>query len=67
MIEWQGTYCGAPPTPVELMSRWNFDPVALLLLVAFACWAGRSRAGFAGIVILAAVYVSPLCCCRFWG
>jgi putative membrane protein len=61
-------YCGSAPLPDELISRWNLDPLlvgALLLLVA---WQARQeaqpwrRACFAAaILLLVAVFLSPLC------
>lgn len=61
-------YCGAPPVPAEIWSRWNGDPVLLALLAALAAVAirrgepARRRTWFAlgwlGLVVLA---VSPLC------
>lgn len=36
-------YCGAPPSPATLASRWNADPVLIVALVAglaFALWRG---------------------------
>jgi len=61
-------YCGTPPAPGELLSRFNFDPVligALLALavahISLAC-APRSR-GYAalGWLVAAAAFISPLC------
>jgi putative membrane protein len=65
-------YCGAPPLPESLWSRWNTDPVLLaaLLLFAIAYAAMARRRGFsraarlsfyAGWGITAAALVSPLC------
>lgn len=65
-------YCGAPPTPDQLWSRWNLDPVLIVLAVAvlalYALGARRTalpvsrRAAFYGgwTAALAAV-ISPLC------
>lgn len=63
------TYCGPPPLPDELWGRWNLDP---LLLVAMAIGMGvflffqprslRNRASFfAGMAVLAVIFISPLC------
>ena len=42
-------YCGAPPEPATLLSRWNLDPILLsvlaTLVVAYAVLAGRDRRG----------------------
>ena len=61
MIQWQGSYCGPAPAPADLWSRWNFDPSALAVLVVLALWAGRTRPGAAGIIVLAFAFLSPLC------
>ena len=61
MIQWQGSYCGPAPAPADLLARWNFDPWALAVLVVLALWAGRTRPGAAGIIVLAFAFLSPLC------
>lgn len=61
MISLVGTYCGPAPAPADLLSSWNLDPFALAVLVAGALWAGRSRPGMAGLVVLAFAFLSPLC------
>jgi len=61
MIQWQGSYCGPAPAPADLLARWNFDPWALMVLAALAIWAGRTRPGAAGIIVLAFAFLSPLC------
>ncbi|MEJ5978919.1 cytochrome c oxidase assembly protein [Novosphingobium sp. PS1R-30] len=58
-------YCGAAPLPAELWERWNLDPLVIAGLIV-AIWVGRSLGlrmtpWAAGIAILAAVFVSPLC------
>ena len=58
---WQGSYCGPAPMPADLLARWNFDPLALAILVALTLWAGRTRPGAAGVVVLAFLVLSPLC------
>lgn len=64
------SYCGPPPLPDDLWSRWNFEPGLLGGLLAAALigalllrHAERGRqAAFAGAWLLAAVlFVSPLC------
>ncbi|WP_184719899.1 cytochrome c oxidase assembly protein [Caulobacter sp.] len=59
-------YCGAGPTPAELWTRWNLDPIALALiaglgaaLIAFA--PGRRRFAIAAVAALLVIFVSPLC------
>lgn len=62
-------YCGSPPAPAELWSRWNADPWLLAVLgvlaLAFAVGSGgtpmRRWAGLAGVAVLAVAFVSPLC------
>lgn len=66
-------YCGAPPSPAELWSRWNLDPVLIAVLAAMAAayWFGLRRrpaaaawrpAAFAGgWLILSLALISPLC------
>lgn len=62
-------YCGTAPIPVELLGRWNLDPLLLLGLTAAAwlCWrwsrddAAQRRAGLVAIALLAVLFVSPLC------
>ena len=61
MIEWEGSYCGPAPAPADVLSRWNFDPWALAVLVVLALWAGRTRPGAAAVVVLAFGFLSPLC------
>lgn len=59
-------YCGAAPTPAELLGRWNLDPILLgalaLSALMFSMRDGASRsAGLAGLTVLAVIFVSPLC------
>ena len=61
MNGWQGSYCGPAPVPGDLLASWNFDPIVLALLAIIGLWAGRSRPGAAAIIVLALVFVSPLC------
>ncbi len=61
-------YCGAAPDPVELLSRWNFDPLLLTVLIASTV-VGYRRASALGtrtpfvaaMATLALLFVSPLC------
>jgi putative membrane protein len=70
-------YCGAPPLPATLLTRWNFDPVLLggLLLVT-VCYAYGTRRThrtgkrpsvtdqlffYSGWLLTALALVSPLC------
>lgn len=69
-------YCGLPPSPGELWSRWNLDPVliaALLvcLIIYLAAVPAAARRGWvdrgniasflAGWFVLTAALISPLC------
>jgi putative membrane protein len=62
-------YCGAAPLPGDMLTRWNFDPLLILLLVlttfAWLRRAERSRAErrlFLGAVaFLAVLFISPFC------
>ncbi len=67
MIE-QIPYCGTPPSPGELLSRFNLDPPLILALLALAIAhlsrvnSARERCyATAGWAIAAAAFVSPLC------
>jgi putative membrane protein len=66
-------YCGMPPSPAELFSRWNLDPVLIACLVGaavlYTLGARRQRAVsryqcllfYAGWFVTSAALVSPLC------
>lgn len=61
-------YCGSPPDPSDILTRWNLDPVLLagLALFVVGIWVGRSqlrgpRSGLVAIAVLAVAFVSPLC------
>jgi putative membrane protein len=60
-------YCGRGPGPGEWLGRWNPDPVLLVVLaagLALILWRLKNReraCGVAAILILAVVFVSPLC------
>lgn len=56
-----GIYCGVPPVPEEILSRWNFDPVLLVGLLGLALVVRKEWAGLAAVAVLALVFVSPLC------
>jgi putative membrane protein len=64
------SYCGPPPLPADLWSRWNFEPgllvglvVAAILGISALRHASRGRQlAFAGAWALAAIlFCSPLC------
>lgn len=57
-------YCGAAPLPADWLLRWNLDPLVLAGLAGAAIWAWRrgvAPAYWAGLVVLALLFVSPLC------
>ena len=56
-----GIYCGLPPEPEQLWTRWNFDPVLIAGLVALAALVGRDRSGRLALAVLFVAFVSPLC------
>lgn len=63
-------YCGTPPGPEVLWSRWNLDPVLMLVLIGLAMCCAPRRPGAqrrelvhftAGWIALAIALLSPLC------
>ena len=58
-------FCGAPPLPQDLWSRWLFDPVliaGLLVLALALLWKARDRrTAAAGWALVALLFISPLC------
>lgn len=65
-------YCGPAPLPGELLSRWNFDPILIAVMVVLAAihyrllsQSGefhRKRGWYAGLWLIGvALFVSPLC------
>jgi putative membrane protein len=60
-------YCGAGPGPGDWLTRWNFDPLLIAVLIAglaasLALQHGAQRRwGLAAIAVLALSFVSPLC------
>ena len=63
-------YCGTAPLPGEWLARWNLDPILLLILalmpVIYARYdsggsARRRYAFWAAWILLALLFVSPLC------
>lgn len=63
------TYCGAPPDPGTLLSRFNLDPVLIAALVGITAWHvyscrddRRARGiALAGWGVAAFAFLSPLC------
>ncbi|HEX6860755.1 MAG TPA: cytochrome c oxidase assembly protein [Caulobacteraceae bacterium] len=62
-------YCGSPPAPAELLSRWNLDPLLIGVLVALGGLyvAGKGPGGWrrgafaAGWLLTTLALISPLC------
>ncbi|MGR3502545.1 cytochrome c oxidase assembly protein [Pseudaestuariivita sp.] len=57
-------FCGTPPTPQELMSRWLFDPALLTGLALFGAvlaWRAPNRLSAVGWSLVALLFISPLC------
>jgi putative membrane protein len=59
-------YCGPAAIPDDLWTRWNLDPLLIGILAALAIvvGGGRSsdaRAGWAAIMLMLIIFVSPLC------
>ncbi|KAB7646259.1 cytochrome c oxidase assembly protein [Polymorphobacter fuscus] len=60
-------YCGPPPTPLDWLAQWNFDPLvigglALLLVGGYRLAAATHRTMVvAAVAVLALLFVSPLC------
>lgn len=63
-------FCGTPPLPGELLTRWTFDPVLIVglgvaLVLAWAATRqatqGERRQVLAGWALAAVLFVSPLC------
>jgi putative membrane protein len=58
-------FCGTPPLPTELLTRWTFDPVLIAgLIAAFAIGIRNAaeRKRFTGAwTLVAFLFVSPLC------
>jgi putative membrane protein len=59
-------YCGPAAVPDDLWTRWNVDPLLIAILAALALAVGRgrssdTRAGWAAIVLMLVIFVSPLC------
>lgn len=60
------SYCGPAPDPAAIMTRWNGDPLLLLLLglIGWLAVHRGSRAGVAATTLFAVLYVTPFCA---WG
>ncbi|GGI81252.1 hypothetical protein GCM10007973_17190 [Polymorphobacter multimanifer] len=62
-------YCGPPPTPMDWVSQWNFDPFViggLLLLLGAGFRAqrdhpDRQRSLVMAVGVFAILFLSPLC------
>jgi putative membrane protein len=61
-------YCGLPPLPGELLTRFNLDPTLIAVLVLLCCWhvaclrshSARAQA-LAGWIVASFAFISPLC------
>jgi putative membrane protein len=56
-----GLYCGPPPLPAELWQAWNLDPPLIAALLAMAVLVRGNRYGLVAVVLLALIFLSPLC------
>jgi putative membrane protein len=57
-------YCGVGATPLDLMTRWNLDPVLIagILAVAAGLWRGSApRSAWLALGLFAVIFASPLC------
>jgi putative membrane protein len=59
-------YCGPAAVPGDLLTRWNFDPLLMAVLAALAIViaSGRvanARPGWASLLLMATIFISPLC------
>jgi putative membrane protein len=63
-------YCGLPPLPSELLTRFNLDPVLIAALIGIAAlhlwrFGGGAEGGRASIIagwaVAATAFISPLC------
>jgi len=57
-------FCGTPPSPDELMTRWLFDPALLtgLTLLGFILlWRAPNSRSALGFSLVALLFISPLC------
>ncbi|WP_024506046.1 cytochrome c oxidase assembly protein [Bradyrhizobium sp. ARR65] len=59
-------YCGPAAVPGDVLARWNFDPpliaaLAVLAIVIARGHAAKAWAGWTALVLIAVIFVSPLC------
>ena len=59
-------YCGPAAAPSDLLTRWNLDPflITALVVLAISIVRGRAvnaRAGWVALVLMAVIFMSPLC------
>ena len=59
-------YCGPAAVPVDLLTRWNIDPLLVVGLATLAIVIARgrvanARAGWAALALIAVIFISPLC------
>lgn len=61
------SYCGPAPLPSELLARWNFDPLLLVVMALTATALSPRLNGTerkvlaAAVLVLLVIFVSPLC------
>jgi putative membrane protein len=59
-------YCGPAAVPADLLTRWNFDPLlmatsAVLAILIAGGRVANARAGWASLLLMATIFISPLC------
>jgi putative membrane protein len=58
-------FCGTPPLPGDLLTRWTLEPLLLVGLLAFTLilwrWAEHRGRAMGGAALVALLFVSPLC------
>src|SRR5262245_19141704 len=59
-------YCGPAAVPEDIWTRWNADPLLIVVLAALAVVVRRgsvadARAGWGAIELMVLIFVSPLC------
>lgn len=60
-MDWNQIYCGPAPDPASLWSRWNLDPLVLVVLLGLALLLERNRRSAAALFVLFLAFISPLC------
>jgi putative membrane protein len=65
-VRYKIAYCGPAAIPEDFWTRWNFDPLLMVMLVVLAITIARGRAqnvraGSGAIALMILIFVSPLC------